>query len=495
MKEVSEDLYQLAQSITPAEAGYFVTYLKRFKLSHTAAYLAVFTLMRQQHTYNENELKAAAQSAEVVKKFSFHKSVILDYLLASLISYYRDSSVETTLHRLLESAAILSQKHLHRAALKMINKAEQLALQYEKHAILLEIYEYERRLLKQTSTQNIEQAFEENRTKRAACIQKLENAGCYAAINDKVFILYRELNVAKTPDNQNKLGQLMKSPLLKNEKQALSFDARLKYFEIHALSHQLKAEYKKAATCREHMFTLWENHPHMIPEMPVRYRTDLSSLLSLRSAVGNWTDFEPLLQRLQKLRGATSEETAATFREVLYLRQIYYLNNNKLKEALALLPEIEKGLEQYESLIGTARLFNFYFNNCITCFLCGKYDAALHWSQHLAKPGKHKNIRNDLREFARILELIIYYQTGKHDIAQQHLRNTRDRLNYSNTLFEFEQIVLQHIKALLILTKDRKQEQKQLTLFSKELEQLNSRTADSKLLGLEEIIFWLKQKI
>lgn len=451
--------------------------------------------MRKQEEYNEAVLIKKLGKNKVTENFTYHKTIMTTCLLDSLIDYSAKGSTDYQIHHLIEAARLVYERSLYTLATKLLEKARKEASHYEKHYLLFEICNSERKLLKRVLPQDLKKALEANSKEKKSLWKKIETEDAYSALNDEIFALFVEHNRVKTTAATAQLNAIMQHPLLKDEHAAQSFDAKLKYHEIHALNNQLSGNPSSALYHRELMMQLWDKHPHMISEMPMRHRIDLSALLSLRHENGKYQGFEELIQRIENIKTPGNEEADVThFREVYYLRQLYLLNNNKWSEALNLIPKIEQGLKHHEKSIGQSRLFNFWYNIAITYLICAEYKRCQTWVEKLLDISRNNTVRTDLRDFAAILLVILHYETEKYELVEFHLRNVKDRLKRTNKLHQFEKIVLQFL-GKLISNRHHAAKTKEIRIqFLSALEQLSRQQGNQSLLGLDEIIIWAKQK-
>jgi hypothetical protein len=300
----------------------------------------------------------------------------------------------------------------------------------------------------------------------------------------------------KDKNKQDELKQLMRHPLLKHPDKALTFSSKLKYHYINALNNRLSGNVKKALHHREEVKKLWDQHPHLISEMPLRYRADLSNLLSARHLTKNYKGFEELINLIEQQKtNAGAQDEALIFREVYYLRLLYLLNNDKKQEALALISYIEQRLEKYNEFIGKARLLSFWYNIAATYFLNHRYKETHSWIKKLIESEKKSNVRSDLRDFAQVLELVLYYELDQHELLAYQLRNTRDRLKSNSRLYEFETIVIANLRKLLTAEGNKTLCRTIWKKFESELQQLSAKPGMQNLLGIEELSLWIASKI
>jgi hypothetical protein len=490
----SSDLFNLIKSLNPDDEKYFYKYTSQRHIAHRENFIELFKLIQAQQQYDEKELNTSLSSPTWAKRLTYSKNELQQYIYDSLVTNSSNTTVNSDIYYLLQLADLLKEKSLYKQALKKINRAREIAIQYEKHFSLLEILDAQRKLLKVLPNADHQKELDTIVAEKNKTLEFIKCEDHFSRLNDTVYLLYRQLNVAREEHKLQELETIMQSPSLQHESNAPTFDSKLKFYTIHSEYHQLKADYKKALTYREKLMKLWENNPHQIAEMPQRYREELASLLTIRHFNADYTGFEELIAKIEGIRKGNLEEDAFTFRQVYPLRQLYLLNNNKAEEAYRLIPEIKKGLDTYGELINPSRLHSFWFNIIVTCFLVGKYSEALPWVNLILNPGIDKKVRTDLRDFVSILEIILHYETGKYELVENKLLNTRKRLNYKNKLYKFEDIVLHNLSALINAHNNKAEMRKVVKEFTAQLHQLEQTAGKEKLIGLEEIIIWIKNK-
>lgn len=489
----SSDLFVLVKSLDKGEIKYFSEYISRLRSPDAAGFLALFRALRRQDEYDEKKLKATLKNKGFVKRFTFNKHILQQHIFNSLLANSGQADITSEIHKLIHLCELLKQKSLYSLSKKKLARARELCLQYEKHYALLECLDAEGRLLKLMPETDYENQMQRIISEKNTCLQKITTENQLAQLNDNLFKLYRKHNKAV---NNPELEKLMQHPLLQNPQTADSFDAKLKFYNIHSHYYYMKGDFKKTLFYREKIVKLWEENPHQITEYPQRYRTELSNLLTASHFAEDYTKFETLLEKISEVRQGAIEENAFTFREVNYLKQLYLLNTAQYKQAALLLPEIKKGLEQYGKHIPPLRIQSFWFNNVITCLLNAQFKTGLEWNQLILSASSDKSFRNDLFTIAHLLEIILHLEMQKFDIALYKLRNTRDKLNYRNRMSEFEKTVIKHLQTLIKNTEEGNESaiRKTIHSFIANLQRIAAKEDKNKPTGSDEIMLWLKNK-
>lgn len=496
MAVISDELHQLANSLNTREAGYFSTWIEQLKSPFTEQYKKMLDVLRKQKTYDEPGLIKELGKGGICNNFSYHRTLFSGYIVDSLVAFNAQSSTEHRIHHLLESFQVLNQRNLFSQAFRALEKAKKEALHYQKFYLLLQALEHERRLLKHLLPDKLKAALQTNALEKENTLKKITTEEKYIHLNDTIFTILKELNHVRDNNIPPEVQKIMLDPLLQTEEAAITFDSKIKYHHIHSLYAQLLSDFALAVHHRECMAKLWADNPHMITEMPRRYRDDLSGLLTMRHSNGQHDGFDEIVAKIEKVKvDANPEEDTGVFSQVYYLRQLHLLNTNRWQEALELIPRIERFLEKHEKSTSTSVVYTLWYNTAVTYFITADYKASQPWVAKLTSISRNSTIRSDLRDFAGIMEVILNYETGKTELVEYQLRNTKHRLKKGNKLYEFEKIVLACIGKLIIAQQQKSKQKEYYSQLLHELEQLQRSQGKQFLLGMDEIIIWANQKL
>ena len=141
----STELFQLIKSLTKSEKRYF-------KLSSTLQsgeknYIKLFEAIENQFIYDEEAIKFLFKKETFIKHLPSEKNHLYNLILKSLRNFYTDNSADAILQELLRNIELLYNKALYKECIKNINKAKSIAYNYEKYYFLLDIINWEKRII------------------------------------------------------------------------------------------------------------------------------------------------------------------------------------------------------------------------------------------------------------------------------------------------------------------------------------------------------------
>src|ERR1044072_3299219 len=137
------NLFFLIKSLSKSEKRYFRLYAG----SAGANYLRLFDFIEKQKEPDDDAVKKQFKNEKFIRQLHVVKIYLSDLILESLRIYHRGHSSFSDVLDLLREVEILHGKELYDLALQKLAKAEQLAMRYERIALLLEVLAWKRKLL------------------------------------------------------------------------------------------------------------------------------------------------------------------------------------------------------------------------------------------------------------------------------------------------------------------------------------------------------------
>ena len=144
-KTISDVLHRFIKSLSPTEKRYFKLFAARHTIGNKNEYLKMFEAIDKMEAYDETALRKTFRRLKAKNSFSIAKNRLYETILRSLDAFHSESSVDVQLRSQLHYAEILYKKSLYDECHKMLLKSKKLAVRYEKHSILLDIYKWEKK--------------------------------------------------------------------------------------------------------------------------------------------------------------------------------------------------------------------------------------------------------------------------------------------------------------------------------------------------------------
>ena len=184
--------------------------------------------------YDEERVKKKVYGAKVIQNFSAVKINLAEQILKAIRTSGKDKSIKLQIQNLLRDNELLESKGLYDLQEKVLNKAKQMAEEREMFPLLLEILEAERKLLFARNQNALSTINERINKELDEVIKKLTNKQAFINIRNSLFVIYRTEANMNNKEKMKAIHTLMQSPLLQDERAALTSKAKLEFYNIHA---------------------------------------------------------------------------------------------------------------------------------------------------------------------------------------------------------------------------------------------------------------------
>lgn len=430
-----DDLFELIKSLSRSEKRYFKVYASQHVVGEQNNYMKLFVVMDGLKAYSSEKLKKALKDPKLVRNLSYEKNYLYKMILKSLRAYRSQKRVDHRLAEGLQDAAFMAEKGLYAQARKLLKKITRLAEKHQKFYILLQIYDQERSVLKKSQLRGMQQKLEETNAKWKATEAKLRRHQQLAELYDEVFALMRRSNKLFKTEKIARMTEIYEK--LVGEGLPDTFWATQFYHWVLGAFHQLEGNIQEVYNIHRKIISEWESHQEIRNENPQPFKKALSNYLSTCQMVADFSEFIPILDRIESIPCASFDEEAEQFQNVALFRLIHLINQPRITAGPELIAQIESGLDKYSAKINQARKLSLLVNVALLYFLAGDYKQSLPWLNRIIhdEPSEH---RVDIQNVAHILFLLVHFELGNHDLLEYQLRVVRRKIRKERELSEFE---------------------------------------------------------
>ncbi len=484
-------VFELIQHLDRAEKGYFNKFSKM--LGKGDNYLILFNILSDMDRYDkEVVIKKLRKRKKNIANLSVSLHHLYHLILKSLRLFHEKNYYKIQINGILSEVEILLGKNLRKQAIKLLDKAEQLAISHQLLPTLLEIQKIQITQKVATVKTNllgeIKQSY--NTIEKTAKIFTEELQ--YRKLHHFAFTCYRINSQDADHNHSQTLRFIAEHPFM--ESTSISEDSSFysRYYRNSTKSTEalIYANREAAHLYYKNILKIWEEHPAMIKAEPILYRNNLSNYLINAIFIKKIDNFDSIIKKLEQIPTRFLNDQIELFQSKIYLEQLYHLNNKDLDNAYVLISKHTYNIEKYASKMNFSRLVIIRYNFLITCFLLGKFQEALTWNNIILN---HKNAdpKKDIRLFCRIMELILHYELGHYDLMDSLFTSIWRKRKAESSFFHYTEMILSHFKKLIkipsLIEKNRQYE-----LFYQDLDQLRKDKPES--IGIEELSIWVKAK-
>lgn len=496
MVTVKDKLFALVKSLTKAEKAHFSKYARLSSVKEKPDYLKLFEYLDKQEDYNEEALQVHFEGEKLLLHFSRKKNQLITKITESLGVLYEARTPETDLRRQMNQLPVLYEKARQEKTLMKevevrIRAIKKMAEKHEQLHILMELFDWEKRVLinldKKTKEQETQALIAEQERLRHILNVELTLRNIYS---EAFLILVKDLEL-EIAANRDKFEQLMEYPLTINEVDELSGNAKKYFYFLKSSYHRILREPELAYNYARSLIDIFEKEEKKQGFInTVDYKNQLCYYMMTCSKVGKFEDYPKTIAKIREMYDTIGQDTLL-FNIMSFLGLRYYLNTFQFEEAVVLADDID---QHWEALLGVTRKrrqLAYCYNITVAYWLSGNVEKAITW---LSRILNFEDVRQGQRIvlFARILQLPIYYDFGDENLDNR-VESTRRVLAKRKQLGDFEGLVVKFFRKLVrAYEKDKKQ-----ALFQRFHTELTTFEANSESAphGLEEMIIWCKKYI
>ncbi len=482
-----------------AEKRYFKLYTGRHLISGQSNTQVLFDAIAAMDVYDENALIEKFRGQSFTRRFAITKRRLYETILKSLDAYHAEGSLDVKAYRLLHQVEILHRKALYEDAAKLLHSARRLAQQHGRSTILMEVLQWERRLLEcgnysSTHTSDLERiSAESNRIRK----EQTEVDHLWEIKSRVLMDLYRK-GQARDKDALAAIQLKLKDPLLKDPLKLLTPRAKFLFHHLHSATAYARNDLD---TCRDHLLRnrelLNSNKDHFSDDKNIILGV-LSNLVHVSSRLGHFSGSLDLLKEYRTAPTAwdmpeTDDLELKLFSTTSSLELALHCRSGSFDKALRSVGRIEKGLDDHADGLGPLRRAGLFYQLAYAHFGVGQLDKALQWTNRLLND-THVRESAEIVCFGRMLDLLVQVEIGKKDLVPYTLRNTERFFRSRDRVYRYEQHFLEMMKGT-IKARDRSELERTWNSFLASMRQLENDPMEQVVFDHFDPIAWVESKL
>lgn len=491
----NDPLYLLIKSLSKSEKRNFKLFANRLQSNEDSKFLVLFDILDKQNDYNED--KIFQKTSDISKtQLSNVKAHLYKQILQSLRLNASNQDLDVYLREQIDYAKLLYNKGLYNQSLKMLDRAKTTASEYEKNALLLEIYEFEKHIESQYITRSIDSTAEELTKRSNELNKKITGTNTFSNLGLRLYGLYLKTSHIRNEKDYLFVSEFFKSNLPPYNIDELSFFEKLYLFQSHVWYNYIIQDFLTCYKYANKWVDLFEENNHLVPVYADLYLKGLHNLMAALFFINHKTKFTDTLNKLENLNKEefiqNNENNSVLLFQYLYINKInYHFMNGDFSGGLYLVNEIEDGIERYLKKIDDNRILNFYYK--IGCLYFGSGDNK-NAIKYLNKVINHPaQIRGDIQSFSRILKLIAHYEMGDNEMVEYQVKAVYRFLYKLEELNQVQQYIINFLRKVPIM--DASSVKSEFIKLRSNLIKLQQDPYEKRAFLYLDIISWLTCKI
>lgn len=498
MKKVNASAFQLIQAMAPAEKRYFQQWAGRSAGEGRNQYLQLFRILNRQPEYDEAAARRQMPGQPGKGHFAVLKRQLYEHLLDCLGQYHRRNSPQELLKRKLHSAQILREKGLFPLMQQEIKASRKLLGRYQLNRHLPELLELERSLVERNLSQmKSPEPIKSWKSGWEESLAALEEEGRQAFFSMQIAHQhYKKIQLAGGRESQA-LHALVNSEEFMAGRRSPYLRCRMDHYRALSTFYFMQRQPELALEANAELIRLFESNNILAELYPQHYLAALNNILIDQFQLRQWPQLEEGLKKLKslpalpvfrKVRGAGEK----AFEQSAMLELNMHLAKKQLGRGLAAIPEIEAGLQRYSRRLAPHNQQTLWYLMAYICFLQGEPDKGLELLNELLQARK-KGVLEELNRFANLLQLMLHYELGNHELLPYLIASVRRQHQELNPAYRSEQLLLDCLRRLLSAA-DRKGVRDALNKLGESIENEKLTEKEVRFFEYLDLGQWLKSK-
>lgn len=495
-------LYQLIKRLTAPEKRFLLRYIAHIVSNPQKGrrYVALFNILDGLSVFEETVLNTYF-SGIAPQRIAELASRLYRLLLNGMNRYHSPKATDTRLREAIGHIAFLHDKGLHQQALACATQASDLALRNEKWSFIPLLSDWQKRLIEAL----FYTGFSEDEFRRVCrneqnALDKLANINEYWLLQAQLYYHHNSSGIARAAHDIDKIAAVFQHSLLRDEENALCFDAKLLLYKIYSTYFFIVRDVTNCYKYTNKTLSLFQAEPHLKNEHSLAYIHAISNMLNLMGMMNKDQEREQYLAQLENIwhdeQLLNSEAVRIKLFEAYYYHQMTYcISQNRFEDGLALVQDMQSGMNAYGERLDKMGKIMLCFYGFHVCFGAERYEQSYQWLLNIINEPDNNRLRQDIYTFAQILRLIAVYEMNDKGLLVQTIDAVYNFLDLKERLYQFETIVLDLLRQLKQGTINTNNTQKIFTDFLAQLQLLADDNFERKAFAYFDFPKWLQAKI
>ncbi len=426
MKTPSSELFEVIKSLTSQEKRYFQLYVQH--TGRDRSYKRLFDAINSLELYDEKALQEILARKGGISNLNRIKNYLQEAILRFLEQHYSSYSVAIELQRSLQRIEILYSKRLFDSALKTIKKAEALALENDHLPYLLLVLHWKYRIVLQFSKPDeYGHYINEGHAAELRYIDIYRNLVEYK----KIFVKRAIATNFQSRDRDSKtvkaLTELLKDPLLQDERKAISHRAKELYHHNLGQIYFWLRDWPKCYENKKQAIQFFEDSPSYEQDKIISFLVNIGFMVG--ALVGLKRNAELLVykrkadqfvQSLPKKLQTNSVYNAYMVVAMNYI--VHEINSYNLDAALAECEKVKPMIHKYCTPHAQKVFYNNFF---MIYFFKQDYRKALSCINKIFATEKI-GARQDVLNMVKLSNIFLHYELGNEDLLPGLCRSAQN---------------------------------------------------------------------
>ncbi len=448
-KASSEHLFRLIKSLSKSEKRQFRLISMRLSDSQDKKFLRLFEVIDQQNKYDEQ--KILKKIPEIPRTQLPNQKAHLNYLLMKSLRFHESKNdTRRIVITQIENAHILYNKCLYNDALQVIEKAKKKAIEFERHELLLELIQLEKKAMRQAMKSNMEERSDILIQETTQTLKSIQYISQFSNLSFKLNTYYQKQGFIRTRQDLDKMERYLKKNLPYYQEDKLSTNEKIHLYTVLTGYYLFIHDFRKAYQLAKKWIDLFDQNHNERSNHIEMYIRSLNTLLVTQNKLGLYSDFMNTHRQLVAIKRDksiyVSENISLNLFKTIYLHEINrHFMLGEFKSGTRIVSKLERELNTIIHKLDKNTVLIFYYKIACLYFGSNNFKTALKWLNAIIHE-QDTDLREDLHSFARILKLICYFEMDDREMIEMNIRTTYRFLLRKKELGKYETAILKFFR-------------------------------------------------
>ncbi len=491
----TDALFQLVHSLEKAEKRHFKLYINRSSGKEDLKVVQLFDALDKMHEYDEQLLLRKLTDNSKTKLANL-KTHLYKELLASLRLLKTTDNIDLQLSELLDNARILYNKGLKQQALRVLEKAKEVARTNQKFNTLVQLISLEKKIetlhITRSSTDKTELLAQEAQ-------QISSHIDRVTRLSNLALLLYRWYVInghARNEEDEKDIKVFFREYLPKDLAQVNGFYEELYLYQSYCWYAFIRQDFLMYYRYAQKWVDLYNANPVLKIVETGHYIKGMQALLNAQFDLRSYKKHEEVLKEFEAYEKTPEAQKNDNFR----IHTSIYINTAKInghlmsgtfKEGLKSVPAIEEKLNEYSLFVDPHRILVFNYKIALLYFGSGDYNTAIDYLHRIINGPM--DLRIDLQCYARLMHLLSHYELGNYEILDSLSKSVHRFMEKMKNLTAVEEAVFKFLKNSFEQSPEKIK--KALEKLLDQIKHLETSRFETRSFAYLDIISWAESKV
>ena len=483
-----EELFQLIHSLDKHEKRFFKLFASIEEGDHS--YMKIFDFIDKQKEYNEDEVRE--QTGIPKNVFAVQKHFLFNLILNRIAMLH--SSKESDLRMLLNQADILHKKGLYSSYEKLMRKAKERAKHFDLHGFTLEILRMEHvNAWRKTDLKEAKNIIHEEKQ----ILRLFNNQKEYTHLANEIITLLSLSGEGGDEKHEQRLNQLIRHPLMLNEKNALTFNSTYTLYHTQFTYYYIHGNLNKQYVYAKKAVGLYDSRPEKIKHTPQQYLFSVHNFVTSCNQLNKYEEAKIYIDKLHEYFNLlTSEREKAWAFFTYHVNHLdYFINTAKFDEGIIIAEELIEELRTLKLKLDKMHGFLLHFDAAKIFFSAGEIKKSLSCMNRVKGENEVQQIRTDLYAAVQVFYLMVHYEKGNIELLEHLVKSEQRASSDSHTSYKFTSVMFEFFGKKIPKIESKNELKEEFIILRKQLLILKKDKHEKTPMEQFDYISWVESRI